>query len=87
MNEDCLKLTAYFAERDRSGRHLLADVLLEICERHALQTSVLLRGAEGFGSRQVLQTERILSLSEDLPVTVASARPSRPLRRPWDTAS
>jgi PII-like signaling protein len=72
VNEDCLKLTAYFAERDRSGGRLLADALLEICEQHALQTSVVLRGAEGFGSRQVLQTERILSLSEDLPVTVVA---------------
>ena len=33
---------------------------------------MLLRGAEGFGSRQHLQTQRLLTLSEDLPmVTVA----------------
>jgi PII-like signaling protein len=35
-------------------------------------TSVLLRGTERFGSRQHLQTQRLLTLSEDLPmVTVA----------------
>jgi PII-like signaling protein len=63
MNEDCLKLTAYFAERDRTGGRFLGEALLEICTRHELQTSVLLRGAEGFGLHQVLQTDRLLSLS------------------------
>lgn len=72
MNEDCLKLTAYFAERDRSGGRFLSDQLLAICERHALQTSILLRGAEGFGRHQVLQTDRLLSLSEDLPMVLVA---------------
>jgi PII-like signaling protein len=78
VNEDCLKLTAYFAERDRSGAgEFLGDALLGICERHGLATSVLLRGAEGFGRHQVLQTDRLLSLSEDLPMVLAAvdARP------------
>lgn len=72
MNEDCLKLTAYFAERDRVGGQFLGDALLEICERHELQTSILLRGAEGFGRHQVLQTDRLLSLSDDLPMVMAA---------------
>ncbi len=72
VNEDCLKLTAYFAERDRSGGRFLGDALLAICERHGLATSVLLRGAEGFGRHQVLQTDRLLSLSEDLPMVLAA---------------
>ena len=77
VNEDCLKLTAYFAERDRSGGRFLGDALLSICERHGLATSILLRGAEGFGRHQVLQTDRLLSLSEDLPMVLAAvdARP------------
>jgi PII-like signaling protein len=70
VNEDCLKLTAYFAERDRSGDRFLGDALLGICERHGLATSILLRGAEGFGRHQVLQTDRLLSLSEDLPMVL-----------------
>jgi PII-like signaling protein len=77
VNEDCLKLTAYFAERDRSGGQFLGDALLAVCERHGLATSILLRGAEGFGYHQVLQTDRLLSLSEDLPMVLAAvdARP------------
>ncbi len=77
MNEDCLKLTAYFAERDRSEGRFLGEALVEICERHALQTSVLMRGSEGFGLHQVLQTERLLTLSEDLPMVLVGVD-SRP---------
>jgi PII-like signaling protein len=72
VNDDCLKLTAYFAERGRSGGQFLGDALLGICEGHALRTSILLRGAEGFGRHQVLQTDRLLSLSEDLPMVLAA---------------
>jgi PII-like signaling protein len=72
VNEDCLKLTAYFAERERAGRRFLSDELLAACERHSFQTSVLLRGTEGFGRHQILQTDRLLSLSEDLPMVLVA---------------
>src|SRR5205807_798032 len=39
-----------------------------VYERHRLQVSVLLRGAEGFGARHRLHTQRLLTLSEDLPI-------------------
>ncbi len=68
MNEDCLKLTTYFGERDRTGERLVGDELLEIYGAHRLKASVLLRGAEGFGRLHHLHTDRLLTLSEDLPV-------------------
>jgi PII-like signaling protein len=72
VNQDCLKLTSYFAEHDKAGRRFLADALLDCYGRHRLATSVLLRGTEGFGSRQHLQTQRLLTLSEDLPVVAVA---------------
>jgi PII-like signaling protein len=72
VNQDCLKLTTYFAEHDKVGRRFLADALLDCYGRHRLATSVLLRGTEGFGSRQRLQTQRLLTLSEDLPVVAVA---------------
>jgi PII-like signaling protein len=66
--EDCLKLTTYFDERDRVEGGFLADKLLELYAEHDLLGSVALRGVEGFGTRHALQTERLLSLSEDLPL-------------------
>jgi PII-like signaling protein len=77
VNEDCLKLTTYFGERRRTGDRFVADVLLDVYGRHGVQTSVLLRGTEGFGVKHHLRTDRLLTLSEDLPlVSVAvDARP------------
>ncbi len=68
MNEDCLKLTTYFGERDRAEHRLLGDELLDIYGGHRLQASILLRGAEGFGRLHHRHTDRLLTLSEDLPV-------------------
>src|ERR1700761_3413909 len=68
MNDDCLKLTTYFGERDRTSDGLLSDALMNVYGAHRLQASILLRGAEGFGRLQHLHTDRLLSLSEDLPV-------------------
>ncbi|HTX46299.1 MAG TPA: DUF190 domain-containing protein [Solirubrobacteraceae bacterium] len=68
MNEDCLKLTTYFGERDRTEHHLLADELLGLYGRHQVQSSILLRGIEGFGLKHHMHTDLLLSLSEDLPV-------------------
>jgi PII-like signaling protein len=72
MIQDGLKLTAYLGERDRVGRRLAADQLIGVYERHGVRTSVLLRGIEGFGIRHRLQTERLLTLSEDLPMLAAA---------------
>lgn len=80
MSEDCLKLTAYYGERHRSEGRLLADALLDVCERHALRASVLLRGAEGFGLKHHLRTDRLLTLSEDLPVVTTAFDTSSRIR-------
>jgi PII-like signaling protein len=72
VNRDALKLTVYFGERDRANGDFLADALIDAYARHGFQASVLLRGAEGFGSKHRLRTQRLLTLSEDLLlVTVA----------------
>jgi PII-like signaling protein len=68
VNDDCLKLTTYFGERDRVGGGFLADAFTAIYARHALQTSVVMRGVEGFGAKHQLRTDRLLTLSEDLPL-------------------
>jgi PII-like signaling protein len=68
VNEDCLKLTTYFGERDRTEDGLLSDQLMNVYGDHRAQLSVLLRGTSGFGRLHHLHTDRLLTLSEDLPV-------------------
>lgn len=79
MTEDGLKLTVYLGERARvPGDGFAADALMEIAARHELRASVLLRGMAGFGAAQRLRTDRLLTLSEDLPlVSVAVDRRDR----------
>jgi len=72
VNADCLKLSVYFGESDRSGRHLLSDVLLDRFERAELQAAILMRAVEGFGVKQHLRTDRLLTLSEDLPLVAVA---------------
>ena len=77
MNEDAVKLTSYFGERRRvAGDGFAADALLDLYGRHEVATSILLRGAEGFGARRHSRTDMSLTLSEDLPL-IAVAVDSR----------
>jgi PII-like signaling protein len=73
VNEDCLKLTSYFGERQRTAADgFVADALLDLYGRQGVATSILLRGAEGFGAGQRLRTDRSESLSNDLPLTAVA---------------
>jgi PII-like signaling protein len=70
MDEDCLKLTAYFGERQRVGGRFVAETMLGLYEHRRVATSIVLRGIAGFGSRRQFRTDQSLSLSEDPPVAV-----------------
>jgi PII-like signaling protein len=67
-----LKLTAYFGERDRVRGRFLADALIDVFARHELRTSLVLRGVEGFGTKHHAHTDRLLTLSEDLPLVAVA---------------
>jgi PII-like signaling protein len=75
MNQQCLKLTTYFAERQRAvgdGARFLADSMLNLFGASNVATSVMLRGIASFGPRHMLRTDESLSLSEDPPITIAA---------------
>jgi PII-like signaling protein len=76
MNQACLKLTTYFAERQRAlgggGRRFLADSMLDLFGDNEVATSVMLRGIASFGVSHELRTDVSLSLSEDPSVAVAA---------------
>ncbi|ORA15410.1 DUF190 domain-containing protein [Mycobacterium arosiense] len=70
MDDDCLKLTTYLAERRRTGDSFVSDVLLGLYARHRIACGVLLRGIGGFGTGHYLRTDQSLTLSEDPPVAI-----------------
>ena len=69
---DVLTLTSYFGERERTEHGLLADELLELCAARQIHSSVLLRGIAGSGRLHHVQTDRLLTLSDDLPAIVVA---------------
>jgi PII-like signaling protein len=75
MNQPCLKLTTYFAERQRAvgdeGR-FLADSMFDLFGTNSVATSVMLRGSVSFGPSHELRDDVSLSLSEDPSVAVAA---------------
>jgi PII-like signaling protein len=76
MSKDALKLTTYFGERSRVRGRLLTDELLDIHAHHGIRGSILLRGIQGFGAKHRRRSDRLLTLSEDLPL-VSEAVDSR----------
>jgi PII-like signaling protein len=70
VDADCIKLTSYFGERHRANGILTGDALIDLYARQQIAASISLRGIEGFGLKRHLRTDRSLSLSEDLPLTV-----------------
>jgi PII-like signaling protein len=67
VSGESLKLTVYLGESDD-----LADALMATFARQRVEASVLLRGVEGFGIRHHLRSERLLTLSEDLPLVAVA---------------
>ncbi|MDT5346868.1 MAG: hypothetical protein QOH91_155, partial [Mycobacterium sp.] len=47
MDEDCLKLSAYLAERRRTSDGFVSDQLLGLYEQRRIASSIVLRGASG----------------------------------------
>lgn len=70
MDDDCLKLTTYLAERRRAGGRFVSDVLLSLYAQHRIACGVMLRGIGGFGTGHYLRTDESLTLSEDPPVAI-----------------
>jgi PII-like signaling protein len=70
VDEDCLKLTTYLAERRRTGDGFVSDLLLRLYAQHRIACGVLLRGIGGFGTAHHLRTDESLTLSEDPPVAI-----------------
>jgi PII-like signaling protein len=70
--DDWLKVTSYFGERLRLEGRLFSDVLLDTFEEYDVATSIVLRGAGGFGLRHHVRSDQTLTMSEDPSVMVVA---------------
>lgn len=78
MSHDLSRLSVLAGERQRVGTVALADALVESALRHGVRSAITLRGSEGYGRGRHRRSDRLLTLSEDLPLAwLAIAEPDR----------
>jgi hypothetical protein len=64
------RLTIMVGESDQAHHHPVYTEIVHRAHRAGLAGASVFRGIEGFGRSNRIHTTRLLSLSEDLPVTV-----------------
>jgi PII-like signaling protein len=69
---EMLQLRFYFGERDRCGDGPLDAAVMAACARRGVSAAALLRAVEGFGAKQRMRTDRMLTLSEDPPLVAVA---------------
>jgi uncharacterized protein len=65
-----LRLSIYIGESDRWHHKPLYTEIVHRAQQAGLAGASVFRGIEGFGASSLLHTQRLLSLSEDLPIAV-----------------
>lgn len=63
-------LRVYLGDADRVGGKPAFRAIVELLRTNGVAGCTVLHGIEGFGSKQHLHTDRLLSLSNDLPVVI-----------------
>lgn len=65
-----LRLTIFIGESDRWHHKPLYTEIVHRAHAAGLAGATVLRGIEGYGASNLVHTQRLLSLSEDLPVAI-----------------
>jgi PII-like signaling protein len=60
----------HFGESDRWHGKPLYEAIVELLRREKFSGATVLRGVGGYGSSSVYHTDKILRLSQDLPIVV-----------------
>lgn len=63
-------LRVFVGESDKHGHKPLYQAIVELLRKRGLAGATVLRGVEGFGAHSRLHTDRILRLTQDLPIVV-----------------
>ena len=63
-------LRVFVGESDKHGHKPLYQAIVELLRERGLAGATVLRGVEGFGAHSRLHTDRILRLTQDLPMVI-----------------
>jgi PII-like signaling protein len=64
------RLTIYVGEQDTYKHHSVATEIVHRAHSAGLAGATVFRGIEGYGATNHIHTTRILSLSDDLPISI-----------------
>jgi len=64
------RIRIYIGEDDKHKGRPLAEVIVEEARKNGLAGATVFRGLSGFGANSRIHTNKILRLSEDLPVVI-----------------
>jgi PII-like signaling protein len=70
IEEPAALLRIYLGESDHVHGAPTHHRIVEYLRQHGFAGATVLKGIEGFGAKQHLHTDRILSLSGDLPIVI-----------------
>ncbi|WP_319466592.1 DUF190 domain-containing protein [uncultured Pseudodesulfovibrio sp.] len=68
--EKAERIRIYIGEDDKHKGRPLADVIVEQSRKLGLAGATVFRGMSGFGANSRIHTNKILRLSEDMPIVV-----------------
>ncbi len=63
-------MRVFIGEADRYQGRPLYEALLELFRKEGFAGATVLKGVAGFGARSHLHTDRLLRLSQDLPLVI-----------------
>ena len=68
--EEATLLRVYLGQHDRHGSHPLYEAIIKEARNRGVAGATVLRGVAGFGADSHMHAEKLLTLSEDLPLIV-----------------
>ena len=70
LSGELVLMRIFIGESDKHGRVPLYEALVELFRKEGFAGATVIRGVAGFGAHSVYHTDKLLRLSQDLPMVV-----------------
>ena len=70
LSGELVLMRVFIGESDKHGHIPLYEALVELLRKEGFAGATVLRGVAGFGAHSVYHTDKLLRLSQDLPIIV-----------------